>query len=442
MSYRFGGIADENSMSNVDDELSRRGEVLPRSYRLFYRKPVYVRSARGSTITEQDGTVLIDAYNNVPVVGHSNPVVAERVCAQLKEHNTHTRYVNPNVADYAERLLATFDKPLDRVIFSSTGSESNDLATQVARVVTGNRGIIVTNHAYHGTTTALHALSPSLSNFWITPDTGLIDVPKGEKTDAEFAEAFLASLDAEIERLTQNGSGVAALLVDSLMTSDGIFPFPLGLLREAGERVQRAGGLWIADEVQSGFGRVGTHWWGYQRHGGQPDLVVLGKPMGNGLPIAALVGSHHILDAYGDQFRYFNTFGGNPVCLAAAEAVLDEIEDRALLNNAVLLGDTLNRMITEVIEASGLPFRVRSAGLMLGLDTGSMKAAGLLANLMRERGVLVGTSGVDGEVLKVRPPLVIDENGIERIASALAESLRDKECEQHMRAALSNEGAQ
>lgn len=427
MSSKRNNPEDASSASATADELKRRSDVLAGSYRLFYRRPVHVATASGFRITEADGNVLVDAYNNVPVVGHSNPVVADRVCSQLKEQNTHTRYLNSKVADYAERLLEKFEPALDKVIFTSTGSEANDLAIQIARIVTGNQGVIVTGHAYHGTTQALHALSPSLSKTWVTPDTGMVQVPSNASSADEFKALFLRRLDSEIDRLQSCGAGVAALLIDSLMTSDGIFPLPTGLLSEAAARVRDAGGLWIADEVQSGFGRVGSHWWGYQRHNSVPDLVVLGKPMGNGLPIGALVGRGEILDAYGEQFRYFNTFGGNPVCLAAASAVLDEIEERELLSSSSSLGALLEREIAAVLESAHLPFSVRSCGLMLGLDTGISDSAGLLANLMRERSVLVGTTGTRGQVLKVRPPLVIDEEGISAVVSSLADAVNDPE---------------
>lgn len=435
-------VASDGALPSAEGEERRRRQVLPATYRLFYRKPVLVERAAGAIIYEPDGTPLVDAYNNVPVVGHSNSVVAERVSAQLQRANTHTRYLIPNVATYAERLLAHFEKPLNRVILTSSGSEANDLAVQIARVTTGHSGVIVTGHAYHGTTSALHALSPSLSRRWLTPETGLVDVPDSSVSAEEFARVFLAGVDHEISRLNESGSGVAALLIDSLLTSDGIHPFPLGLLAAAADRVRQAGGLWIADEVQSGFGRVGTHWWGYQRHGGTPDLVVLGKPMGNGLPIAGIVGNDAMLDAYGEQFRYFNTFGGNPVCVEAAMGVLDEIERLSLLDRTATLGAQMLSELTETIRDAGVPFHVRGAGLMIAVDTGTFRAAQLLAELLRERGVLVGTSGVHGEVLKIRPPLVIHESDCRKVTAAVESAIHDPELRRHLMTHSTEEGSE
>ncbi|WP_449571288.1 aspartate aminotransferase family protein [Microbacterium sp. MC2] len=412
--------------ANLDvatDEQRKRVAVLPRTYRLFYRVPVMVDRADGAVIYEPDGTRLVDGYNNVPVVGHSNPVVAERVAQQLLRSNTHTRYLVPGIADFAGRLLNLFEDHLDRVIFTSSGSEANDLAVQVARAMTGNDGVIVTSHAYHGTTAALRDLSPSLSGTGSDDRTGLIELPPDAGDIQAFGAGFLARLDEQIQRLKQSGVGVAALLIDSLMTSDGIHPLPLGLLSEAASRVRAAGGVWIADEVQSGYGRTGA-WWGYQRHEGDPDLVVLGKPMGNGLPIAALVGRHSLLDGYGDHSRYFNTFGGNPVCVAAADAVLDEIETRDLRARAVSLGARLADGLSAAFVGAGIPVRVRGAGLMIGVDTGTRGLGPLISDLMREEGVLVGTCGVEAEVLKVRPPLVVDEAQIDEIAAAASRALR------------------
>ncbi|WP_166880524.1 aspartate aminotransferase family protein [Salinibacterium sp. ZJ450] len=409
--------------------LEQRTKVLPSTYRLFYERPVIVDHAKGAWLWERDGSRLLDAYNNVPVVGHSNSEVAAQVGAALQRINTHTRYVEPSIAKYAEKLLDDFPPSMDRVIFTSSGSEANDLALQVARVLTGRRGVVVTSNAYHGTTAALAALSPSLSTHWKDEQSIFVDVPSGLAGTAEFGPALAERVAAAITELESRGVGFAALLFDSVLSSDGIFTDPVGFLQPVRDVVSRAGGLYIADEVQSGFCRTGTAMWGFERHGIVPDLAVLGKPMGNGLPIAALVGGHTLLDTYGDSFRYFNTFGGNTACVAAASAVLQIIHRDRLGERSERIGTRIRRALNDEVARLKLPFRVRGSGMLIGVDTSPIAdfpgppSVGALAhhlmNDLREHGVLVGTTGVENNVLKIRPPLVLND----RQASLLIEQI-------------------
>jgi 4-aminobutyrate aminotransferase-like enzyme len=387
--------------------IGRRDRVLGRAYRLFYDEPVSFTRGSGVHLYDAEGNAYLDAYNNVPCVGHSHPHVTEAVTRQLATLNTHTRYLTDGVIAYAERLVATHDLAAPaNAMFTCTGSEANDLALRIARHQTGATGIIVTANAYHGVTAALAELSPSLGP----------NVPLGAHVRTVTAPGpgvnFTAAVAWAISDLERHGHRLAAFLADSLFSSDGLLPDPAGFLAPVAEIVRAAGGLYIADEVQSGFARTGTHMWGYQRHGLTPDIVTMGKPMGNGLPIAGLVARRDILDDFGASARYFNTFGGNPVCVAAAAAVLDVLDAEALPANAVATGAYLNDELSRIARGSAVLGDVRGAGLYLGVDVitpadgaPSPELASAIVNGMRRRRVLISATGPHGNVLKVRPPL-------------------------------------
>jgi 4-aminobutyrate aminotransferase-like enzyme len=406
--------------------LDRRDHALGGAYRLFYDQPVsFVRGA-GVYLYDADGNAYLDAYNNVPSVGHSHPHVTDTVGRQLATLNTHTRYLTDGVVRYAERLLGTHDLGTPaHAMFTCTGSEANDLALRIARHHTGGTGVIVTANAYHGVTAALAELSPSLGP----------NVPLGEHVRAvpppSAGVNFTTAVAWAISDLERHGIRLAAFLADSLFSSDGVLPDPAGFLAPIPEIVHGAGGLYIADEVQSGFGRTGTHLWGYQRHGIMPDIVTMGKPMGNGLPIAGLVARQEVLDDFGRKARYFNTFGGNPVCVAAASAVLDVLEAEGLPANAAATGAYLRDALTQVAAGSPVLGNVRGAGLYLGVDvispgtTGepSGALASAIVNGMRERRVLISATGPHGNVLKIRPPLPFGREHADQFSAVLAEVL-------------------
>ena len=405
------------------DLVRRREAALGGAYRLFYAEPVeFVRGA-GVYLYDPAGEAYLDAYNNVPSVGHSNPHVTEAVTRQLGTLNTHTRYLTEGVVGYAERLLATHDLSAPaRAMFTCTGSEANDLALRIARQHTGGSGVIVTANAYHGVTASLAELSPSLGrSVALGRDVRVVPAPAAGVN-------FTAAVAWAIADLERYGVRLAAFLADSLFSSDGIFPDPAGFLAPVAEITRAAGGLYIADEVQSGFGRTGTHMWGYQRHGIVPDIVTMGKPMGNGLPIAGLVARQDVLDDFGRGVRYFNTFGGNPVCVAAASAVLDVLEAERLPANAAATGAYLKEGLTRVAAGSQVLGEVRGAGLYLGIDvadpvTGAPSAdlASAIVNGMRERRVLISATGPQGNVLKVRPPLPFGPEHADQFLTALVE---------------------
>ena len=418
---------------------------------LFYDRPVHFTRGEGVYLYDGDGNAYLDAYNNVPAVGHCHPRVAEAIARQAATLNVHTRYLTDGVVDYAERLLATHGEPgagraLDRVMFTCTGSEANDLALRVARHYAGGTGVIVTANAYHGVTAAVAEASPSLGpNVPVGPHIRVVPAPGPD---------FSVHVAAAIADLRNHGFGLAAFLADSLFSSDGVIPARLASCGPVQDMVHQAGGLYIADEVQSGFGRTGSHFWGYQRHGLTPDIVTMGKPMGNGLPIAGLAARHEILEDFGRKVRYFNTFGGNPVCIAAAEAVLDVIEDEGLQANAQATGAYLKASMEDLAAGSAVLSApgagaggagtggagaggagaggagVRGAGLYLGVDvidpaTGEPSAsiASRIVNRLRDRRVLISSTGPAGNTLKIRPPLPFGPAHADEFTAALAEVL-------------------
>jgi len=411
---------DMSAVDELDPELAsivrRRADLLGPAYRLFYRNPVRFVRAEGVYLYDAEGNAYLDAYNNVPAVGHCHPKVVEAVARQAATLNTHTRYATDLILDYAERLLATFPDEIGNVMFTCTGSEAVDLALRIARFQTGGEGVIITSNAYHGVTTATAEISPSLGtsvplgrNVWTVPPpvSGAGDV--------------LAAID-DMER---HGVRFAAFIADSLFSSDGIVPDPTGFLRPVAELVRERGGLYIADEVQPGFGRTGDAMWGFQRHGIVPDLAVMGKPMGNGMPIAAVAARPEVLAEFGAQIRYFNTFGGNSVCVAAAAAVLDVIEAEGLQENARVTGQYL----LEELAGLGSPRigAVRAAGLYTGIDivdpaSGEPDGTAALAvvNSLRERRVLISATGPDGHTLKIRPPLPFGAQHVDHLVTTLA----------------------
>lgn len=402
--------------------IARRAKAMGPAYRLFYRQPLELVRGEGVFLYDRNGDAYLDAYNNVVSVGHCHPRVVAAIAAQAAVLNTHTRYIHESAISYAERLLAKLGSPLDHVIFTCTGSEANDLALRIARAHTGGAGIVVTQNAYHGVTQSLAELSPSLGpNVELGKHVRTVTPPRGANGAARFAaEVRTAFADLRAAHIKP-----AALLVDTILSSDGVFTDPPGLLVEAVEAARDAGALFIADEVQAGFARLGAPFWGFRRHGLAPDIVTMGKPIGNGHPMAAVAARAGVLKAFADTCRYFNTFGGNPVSCAAGSAVLDVIEDEGLAANAdrtgALLGDAL-RGLSAQYEVIG---DVRGAGLFYGVDIkGGEAVAARIVNGMRDRRVLISATEINGDVLKIRPPLVFTPAHVDQLAAALEDVAR------------------
>jgi 4-aminobutyrate aminotransferase-like enzyme len=432
----FDPASAENLPERTRIQIERRDRLLGPTYRLFYQTPVEVVRAQGVHLYDPDGREYLDAYNNVPCVGHSHPRVTDAVARQLATLNTNTRYIQDPILRYSEQLLATFPAELANITYTCTGSEANDLAMRVARYHTGHDGVIVTANAYHGLTAAVAEFSPSLgAGSPLGPLVRTIAAPDERRVPSgqAVADYVRAQVRTAIEDLERHGARLRAFIADSIFSSDGVFAHPAGFLQPVVEEVHRAGGLYIADEVQPGFGRTGDAWWGFQRHGIVPDIVTVGKPMGNGIPIAAAIFRPELLTLFGANIRYFNTFGGNTVSIAAAQAVLDVIEDENLIANAHAVGAHLADGLKALIADRGLPARVRGAGLFIGVDLGAdgipsasdNALASAIVNGLRERRVLISASGPDGNVLKIRPPLPFASSDADRLLEELGHVLDD-----------------
>jgi 4-aminobutyrate aminotransferase-like enzyme len=404
--------------------IARRQKLLGPAYRLFYANPVHVVRGEGVWLYDPDGHAYLDVYNNVASVGHCHPHVVAALSRQAAVLNTHTRYLNDTILEYADKLLGYFPPELSQVMFTCTGSEANDLAYRAARSFTGSTGMIVTQLAYHGVTVAISEMSPSLGS-GITLGAQVRAVPAPDlyrATGSDVGEAFAEAVRAAIADMAAHGIRPAALLVDTIFSSDGVFSDPPGFLAPAVAAIREAGGLFIADEVQPGFGRTGEAMWGFMRHGVVPDLVTMGKPMGNGHPIAAMVAKPEILQAFGKNTRYFNTFGGNPVSCAVGQAVLEVIEEEGILANARDVGAYLRDGLQALAQHHHAIGDVRGAGLFIGVelvrDRGSREpdgeTAARLVNGLRERRILISAAGPHANVLKIRPPLVFGREHADR----------------------------
>ncbi|WP_158742876.1 aspartate aminotransferase family protein [Acidisphaera sp. L21] len=413
--------------------IARRERLLGPAYRLFYANPVHVVRGEGVHLYGPDGEAYLDVYNNVACVGHCHPHVVAALARQAAVLNTHTRYVTDGILDYAERLLATFPAELSQVMFTCTGSEANDLAYRVACNHTGGTGFIVTELAYHGVTSVLSGMSPSLGKqVPLGSNVRTVPAPNAYHANgADIGEAFAGHVRAAIADMRAHGIQPAALLVDTIFSSDGVLSDPAGFLQPAAAAIREAGGLFIADEVQPGFGRTGAGMWGFSRHGLVPDLVTMGKPMGNGHPVAAMVARPEYLESFGQRSRYFNTFGGNPVSCAVGMAVLDVIENEGLIENARTTGDYMRAGLRDLMERHEVIGDVRGAGLFVGLElvtdrarrTPATVATGKLVNALRERRILISAAGPHANVLKIRPPLVFEPEHADRFIAAIAECL-------------------
>lgn len=401
-----------------DTLLARRQRVLSPSYRLFYEEPIHPIRGEGVWIYDADGRRYLDAYNNVPVVGHCHPYVVEQMVRQASVLNTHTRYLTDKPVELAERLLGTMPPELGSVIFTNSGSEANDLAVRISRLVTGNSGVIVTDCAYHGTTDLLSGLSP-VTGLPTGPGVFTVSLPLKMTDAAEFRVLVRGALD----KMHEAGIRPAALLVDTIFGSDGAVSGPTGFLKGAVDDVRREGGLFIADEVQPGFGRTGAGMWGFARHGVVPDIVTMGKPMGNGYPVASAVLRRELADTFGRHQRYFNTFGGSTVGCAAALAVLDVIENESLIAHAAETGAYLKDGLQNLCDRHDVFTDLRGTGLFLGVQTPSGDIAARIVNALRRAGVLIGAAGRGNAALKIRPPLPISRSDADYLIGTIDDVL-------------------
>lgn len=423
--------------STTADLLERRERRLGPAYRLFYREPVHLVRGEGVWLFDADGRKYLDMYNNVPHVGHCHPKVVEAVCKQMATLNTHTRYLHENVVEYAERLTGKFAAELDTAMFCCTGSEANELALRIARTVTGGTGIIVTDSAYHGNTKAIYEISTEDIPAEEVPEY-VVTVPspdayRGKYRGPDAGEKYASHVHEALATLKGRGIRPAAFIVDTIISSGGVVAPPAGYLRAAADTIRAAGGLFVADEVQPGFGRTGKHFWGYEADDVMPDIVTMGKPMGNGHPLSAIVTRRDLTENFSKRGHYFNTFGGNPVSCAAGLAVLDIIESEGLQQNALEVGKRLVNGIRALADKHECIGDIRGSGFFLAMELVSDRdkrkpdrnLADKVVNGLRDRGVLTGSIGPDDNILKFRPPMVLSAGDADYMLEILGQTLDD-----------------
>ena len=409
--------------SDMTELLERRAQLLGPNVRLFYDEPLHLVRGEGTWLFDAEGRKYLDCYNNVPHVGHCHPHVVEAICKQAGQLNTHTRYLHEGILNYVERMTALHHSSITTAIMVCTGSEANDIALRMAQAVSGKTGIIATNHTYHGNTSAVSQLSttsPPLGGY--ASNVRHVPAPDsyrrlGGEAGPAFAKAFAQEVEVACQSLITNGHGVSGMIICPFFVNEGFPDLPHGFLDEAASIVRKHGGVIIADEVQPGFGRIGSHLWGYERIGLVPDVVTMGKPMANGHPVAAVATSLDVMTKFREAFKYFNTFGGNPVSCAAADAVLDVLEREGLQQRALHTGSFLKQGFLKLKDKHDVIGDVRGSGLALGIelvrDLKSKEPArdltDRIVNMMRQRGVLMGSNGYDYNVLKIRPPMQFGE---------------------------------
>ena len=398
---------------------------------LFYSEPLHIVRGEDVWLYDVEGNKYLDVYNNVAHVGHSNPYVVEAITRQAKTLNTNTRYLHENIVDLAEKITQLMPGELGVCYFVCSGSEANDLALQIARTYTKKQGCLVSENAYHGNTTAVFQMSPEDYAPEIRQDWAqTLPSPKNYQQTEQVELNYLKDLSLVVDNLDDLGIGTAAVIFDSIFSSDGIFLPPSGYLKTIYEAVRTSGGLAIADEVQSGFGRTGSYMWGFSHDGVVPDIVTLGKPMGNGYPIAAVVTTDEIAQTYNREYGYFNTFGGNPVACAAGLAVLEVIKKDRLMEHAKSTGLYFYQELIKLAGKYELISDVRGSGLFLGVELidpigkeRATKKTAEIVNLLSKNGVLVGKTGPDSNVIKMRPPMTFNKQHADIVVEKLEEIL-------------------
>ena len=417
--------------------IERRDRAMGPAYRLFYRHPVHLVRGEGVWLYDADDRPYLDCYNNVASVGHCHPHVVAALRRQAGTLNTHTRYLHENVVEYAERLGATLPGDLSVCMFVCTGTEANDLAFRMARTVTGQGGAIVTDHAYHGNSMVVTELSTAEYPASERPDyLEAIEAPDGYRgtyrySDPGYGRKYADLTGRAIQCLAGRKQRPALFMSCNIFSSNGILTPPPEYLQGVYRQVRAAGGLTVADEVQSGLGRLGDHLWGFQDSEVTPDIVTMGKPIGDGHPLAAVVTTPAIAEQFARKFDYFNTFGGNPVSAAVGLAVLDVIERENILQNVHEVGGYLRSGLEILAEKYPVIGDVRGKGLFYGVELVASKktlepaadAAAAVRESLRENGVLISTTGRFNNVLKIRPPMVFSKSNADELLEKLGQAL-------------------
>ena len=410
-----------------DSVMARRERAMGAGMALFYREPIHIVRGEGAHLFDTEGRRYVDMYNNVPRV-------AEAMARQQATLNVHSRYLHEGIIQLAERLAGLHGEQIESVVFACSGTEAVEVAIQMARGATGQRGIIGTNATYHGNSETVIGLSRAPLEPDRYPDIRSMAFPETLRpiqeglSESALGDAYLNELQVSIDSLKATPSGFAAVVFCSIMANEGLPNIPAGFMAKAADLVRRAGGLVIADEVQAGYARTGS-WWGYEVTGFQPDIVVTGKPMGNGLPVSAAAASRELVDGFRSRSRYFNTFASSPLQAAVGMAVLDEIEDRHLLANVSEVGAELKETIASLTADVEWVADVRGHGLFLGIEavtdrstmTPDKTRAIDVVNQLKDLGFLTSNAGAHENVVKIRPPLVFNATDAADFAEALAQ---------------------
>jgi len=409
---------------------ARRDRALGAGAPLFYNAPLHIVRGEGVYLFDAEGRRYLDMYNNVPRVGHANPDVVEAMARQQGTLNVHSRYLHEGIVAFAERLAGLHGPTIESVVFSCSGTEANEVALRMARLATGKTGIVCTNATYHGNSEAVAKLN-RIGNTNATGNVRAIPFPEMLRplvpgaSEADLAEAYLDRLRGAIRSLEADGAGFAGLIVCSIFANEGLPDVPRGFMPRAAEIVRAAGGLVIADEVQAGYCRTGR-WWGYDVTGFAPDIVVTGKPMGNGLPLAATAASRTLVEGFRAATRYFNTFASSPLQAAVGMAVIDVIERDGLLANVAEVGAFLKSALAQRKGRFASVADVRGHGLFVGVEIAKTDAARTpdtdkaidVINRLKDRGFLTSNAGAYRNVVKIRPPLVYQQHHAEEFLGA------------------------
>ena len=416
----------------------RRDDALGSGAELFYVNPLEIVRGEGVYLYDSGGRAYVDMYNNVPCVGHANAAVVKAMAEQQATLNVHSRYLHEGIVNFGERLAGLYHDGIESVVFSCSGTEANEVAIQIARIATGNRGIICTDAAYHGNS----ELVDSLSYLWRkAPESGEVRAfpypdcyrPLEEGlTEEALCEAYLDRVAADIESLKSEGAGIAALIMCPIFANEGLPNIPAGFMSKVTDLVRKEGGVVIADEVQSGYGRTGL-WWGYEKTGFRPDITVTGKPMGNGLPLAATAARKDFVDAFRAEKDYFNTCSASPLQAAVGMAVLDEIERLNLIENSADVGQRLTNELLSRVDTYEAIGDVRGCGLFVSVEMISdavtkepdAPLTDHLCNRLKDKGFLVGYAGKFNNALKLRPPLVFSHDNADEFLVAFDECMRE-----------------
>jgi len=426
-------------MLNHNEILDLRSKHLGPSLSIAYDEPLHIVRGAGQYIFDAKGNRYLDCVNNIQHVGHCHPKVVEAAQSQYETLNTNTRYLDETIVSYAKNITSTLPAGLEVCFFTNSGSEANDLALRMARECSKSKETIVLDGAYHGNLSSLIEISPYKHNGPGgngAPDhVHVIPMPdsfRGKYRGEDCGDRYIDEVITAVNNIQDNDKKVSAFISEALMGCGGQLILPEGFLQKAFELVKKDGGLCIADEIQIGFGRMGSHFWGFESESVVPDIVTMGKSMGNGHPLSAVVTTKEIADKFNNGMEYFNSFGGNPVSCAVGQAVLDVIKDESLQDHALKVGDYLLEQLQQLKQHHEIIGDVRGRGLFIGIElnrdedlTPADTEVHNIINRMKEKGVLLSTDGPDHNVIKIKPPIVFNIENAEELVKKLDETMTE-----------------